>query len=98
MTRFIIIVFVCVLGGWGPQPAPAIPQTPRATTGPASGDGQMQLGNFSVSLAVKDIAASRAFYEKLGFKQVAGAQAQNRLILKNSCSTIALIHEPRYTR
>jgi predicted lactoylglutathione lyase len=32
--------------------------------------------NFSVSLAVKDIAASRAFYEKLGFKQIAGDQAQ----------------------
>jgi catechol 2,3-dioxygenase-like lactoylglutathione lyase family enzyme len=44
----------------------------------------MQLGNFSVSLAVKDIAASRAFYEKLGFKQVAGDQAQNWLILQNS--------------
>ena len=35
----------------------------------------MQLGNFSVSLAVKDIAASRAFYEKLGFAQIAGAVA-----------------------
>ena len=77
MTRFIIIVFVCFLGGCGSQPAPATPQTPLATSGPASGDGQMQLGNFSVSLAVKDIAASRAFYEKLGFKQIAGDQAQN---------------------
>ena len=35
----------------------------------------MQLGNFSVSLAVKDIAASRAFYEKLGFTQIAGGLA-----------------------
>jgi predicted lactoylglutathione lyase len=41
----------------------------------------MQLGNFSVSLAVKDIAASRAFYEKLGFKPIAGDHAQNWLIL-----------------
>ena len=47
----------------------------------------MQLGNFSVSLAVKDIAASRAFYEQLGFKQIAGDQAQNWLILQNSTST-----------
>ena len=58
----------------------------------------MQLGNFSVSLAVKDIAASRAFYEKLGFKQVAGDQAQNWLVLQNSTSTIGLFHGPQYTR
>ena len=50
----------------------------------------MQLGNFSVSLAVKDLAASRAFYEKLGFKQVGGDQAQNWLILQNETSTIGL--------
>jgi DNA-binding PadR family transcriptional regulator len=87
MMRFIIIVVVCFLGGCASQPAPATSQTPLANTGPASGDGQMQLGNFSVSLAVKDIAASRAFYEKLGFKQIAGDQAQNWLILQNSTST-----------
>jgi catechol 2,3-dioxygenase-like lactoylglutathione lyase family enzyme len=50
----------------------------------------MQLGNFSVSLSVKDIAASREFYEKLGFKQIGGDQAQNWLILQNSTSTIGL--------
>ena len=58
----------------------------------------MQLGNFSVSLAVKDIAASRAFYEKLGFKQVAGDQARNWLILQNSTATIGLFQGPQYTR
>jgi catechol 2,3-dioxygenase-like lactoylglutathione lyase family enzyme len=98
MARFIIVIFVGVLGGWNLLAAPATPQTPLATTRPASGDGQMQLGNFSVSLAVKDIAASRAFYEKLGFKQVAGDQAQNWLILQNSTSTIGLFQGPRYTR
>ena len=36
----------------------------------------MTLGNFSVSLAVKDIAASRAFYEKLGFRVIAGNPAE----------------------
>ena len=65
------------------------PQTPRAATGPASGDRQMQLGNFSVSLAVKDIAASRAFYEKLGFRD-RRRRGQNWLILQNSTSTIGL--------
>jgi catechol 2,3-dioxygenase-like lactoylglutathione lyase family enzyme len=97
MTRFILVGFVCFLGGWGLQAAPAS-QRPLATTGPVSGDRPMHLGNFSVSLAVKDIAASRAFYEKLGFKQIAGDQAQNWLILQNSTSTIGLFHGPQFTR
>jgi len=50
----------------------------------------MNLGAFSVSLAVKDLAASRAFYEKLGFVQVAGDPAQNWLILRNGETTIGL--------
>ena len=50
----------------------------------------MQLGAFSISLAVKDIAASRAFYEKLGFEQVFGDQTQNWLILRNGETTIGL--------
>jgi len=50
----------------------------------------MKLGNFSVSLAVKDLAASRAFYEKLGFTQIGGEPAQNWLILQNGAATIGL--------
>lgn len=50
----------------------------------------MRLGNFSISLAVKDIAASRAFYEKLGFRVFGGDQTQNWLILQNETSTIGL--------
>jgi catechol 2,3-dioxygenase-like lactoylglutathione lyase family enzyme len=50
----------------------------------------MRLGNFSVSLAVKDIAASRAFYEKLGFRVTGGDQARNWLILQNETATIGL--------
>jgi len=50
----------------------------------------MQLGNFSISLAVKDIAASQAFYEKLGFKVFGGDASQNWLILQNGNSTIGL--------
>jgi catechol 2,3-dioxygenase-like lactoylglutathione lyase family enzyme len=50
----------------------------------------MNLGNFSVSLAVKDIGASRAFYTKLGFRPVGGDQAKNWLILQNKTSTIGL--------
>lgn len=50
----------------------------------------MQLGNFSISLAVKDIAASQAFYEKLGFKVFAGDASKNWLILKNGDHAIGL--------
>ena len=50
----------------------------------------MELGAFSVSLSVKDIAASRAFYEKLGFKSMGGDVAQNWLILKNGDHVIGL--------
>lgn len=50
----------------------------------------MQLGAFSVSLAVKDIAASQAFYEKIGFKYFAGDASNNWLILKNGDHAIGL--------
>ena len=50
----------------------------------------MQLGNFSISLAVKDLEASKTFYEKFGFKIFAGNAAQNWLILKNGDHVIGL--------
>ena len=43
-----------------------------------------------MSLAVKDIGASRVFYEKLGFRVFMGDQAKNWLILQNETSTIGL--------
>ena len=50
----------------------------------------MQLGAFSSSLAVRDIKASQAFYEKLGFKPFAGDVSQNWLIMKNGEHVIGL--------
>ena len=50
----------------------------------------IRLGNFSVSLTVKDIAKSREFYEKLGFHVILGDQKKNWLILQNETSTIGL--------
>ncbi len=50
----------------------------------------MQLGAFSVSLAVKDLEASRQFYEKFGFKAFAGDASQKWLILKNGDHVIGL--------
>ena len=50
----------------------------------------MELGAFSISLAVKDLEASRAFYEKLGFEEFHGDASQNWLILKNGDHVIGL--------
>jgi catechol 2,3-dioxygenase-like lactoylglutathione lyase family enzyme len=50
----------------------------------------MQLGAFSVSLAVKDLQASKSFYEKFGFRTFAGDASQNWLILKNGDHVIGL--------
>jgi len=50
----------------------------------------MELGAFSVSLSVKDIEESKAFYQKIGFKKIGGEQLQNWLILRNGDHTIGL--------
>ncbi|MDO9477481.1 MAG: VOC family protein [Pseudohongiella sp.] len=50
----------------------------------------MELGAFSISLAVKDIAASKAFYEKLGFTVFGGKQEDNWLIMKSGTTLIGL--------
>jgi catechol 2,3-dioxygenase-like lactoylglutathione lyase family enzyme len=50
----------------------------------------MRLGNFSVSLAVKDLAASRAFYEKLGFRDKGSADGKTWIVLQNESCTIGL--------
>ena len=50
----------------------------------------MELGAFSVSLAVKNLQASRAFYETLGFSAMGGDAAQGWLILKNGSTVIGL--------
>jgi catechol 2,3-dioxygenase-like lactoylglutathione lyase family enzyme len=53
-------------------------------------ENDMDLGAFSISLAVKDIETSRAFYEKFGFEVVGGDASQNWLILRNGDHTIGL--------
>lgn len=50
----------------------------------------MELGAFSISLSVKDIEASRNFYEKFGFRVMGGDQSQNWLILNNGDTVIGL--------
>ena len=55
-------------------------------------EGTMKLGAFSVSLNVKDLAASRQFYEALGFTVSSGEMAKNYLIMKNENALIGLFH------
>jgi lactoylglutathione lyase len=50
----------------------------------------VKLGAFSISLAVKDISASRLFYEKLGFTAFGGDQAKGWLIMKSGAATLGL--------
>jgi catechol 2,3-dioxygenase-like lactoylglutathione lyase family enzyme len=52
----------------------------------------MELGAFSISLTVKDLAKSRAFYERFGFNVIGGDASQNWLILRNGDHTIGLFH------
>ena len=59
---------------------------------PAKKDEPVQLGNFCISLTVKDIKASKAFYEKLDFKQVSGNLDQNWIVLQNGTTKIGLFH------
>ncbi|MEP0711113.1 VOC family protein [Algoriphagus sp.] len=51
---------------------------------------EMKLGAFSVSLSVKNLEASKSFYEKLGFAQVGGSMESNYLIMKNEGTLIGL--------
>jgi lactoylglutathione lyase len=58
----------------------------------------MDLGNFSVSLNVKDLEASRAFYAKLGFEPVAGDASQNWLIMQNPGRTTIGLFQGMFER
>lgn len=50
----------------------------------------MKLGAFSISLSVKDLKTSKAFYEKLGFKAMGGSMDKNYLIMKNENALVGL--------
>lgn len=65
---------------------PDLPQPPETLP------GSLDLGVFSLSLAVADLEASLAFYEKLGFVEVGGSRDENYLILKNGETTLGLFH------
>ncbi len=80
MKLLLLCVFMFALGGF----------VMNDNTPTEKKEAPLRLGNFSVSLAVKDLAASREFYEKLGFKVVGGEAKQNWLILQNETSNIGI--------
>ncbi len=53
----------------------------------------MKLGAFSISLSVKNLQASKEFYEQLGFSVFAGGESMNYLIMKNEQTLVGLFHE-----
>ena len=63
---------------------------PTVAAAPTGLPGSLELGAFSVSLGVADLAASLAFYEKLGFEVTGGAAEHHYLILKNGETTLGL--------
>ena len=84
MKRFTVSLAMYTLAGC------ASTMAPEPNAGHSGESTDMRLGNFSVSLAVKDIKASRGFYEKLGFRAVGGNADENWLILQNETSTIGI--------
>jgi catechol 2,3-dioxygenase-like lactoylglutathione lyase family enzyme len=81
MIRIIVSLMLCFAVSCSHRSDPE-PSKPK-------GDTTMRLGNFSMSLAVKDLTVSRAFYEKLGFRAV-GGNGKNYTIMQNETSTIGL--------
>ena len=84
MKRNVLCVVLCFLAGAASMYAV------KAFAGEKKEEAPLRLGKFTVSLAVKDIAVSRAFYEKLGFKVSSGDQAKKWLVLQNETATIGL--------
>ena len=67
-------------------------ELPTVPSADANLPGTMELGAFSMSLNVADLAKSQAFYEALGFEVTGGDPEHNYLILKNGETTIGLFH------
>ena len=65
---------------------------PRVERADPNLPGSVELGAFSISINVKDLDASRVFYEALGFEVAGGDPEQNYLIMKNGESTIGLFY------
>jgi len=83
MKRLSVTLTIGALTAW------ALTSTALLRAAQKNGDSPVRLGNFSVSLTVKDLATSRSFYEKLGFRALPFG-AKNFVILQNETATIGL--------
>lgn len=82
---------LCLVAASGCASTPSTHPDDEAGIDQANMDPDMiRLGNFSVSLAVKDLNASREFYEKIGFRVFGGDASGGWLILQNESCTIGL--------
>ena len=84
MIRFVSCMLVCFLGGVASMRAGQAASQEKQAERPA------RLGNFSVSLTVKDLNAARNFYEKLGFRPKGEHGGPNWVVLQNDTATIGL--------
>ena len=83
MTRNLVVAVLFFLGGYMVQQSNGVPPSSKAE------DQAVSLGNFSVSLAVKDLAKSRDFYEKLGF-HVRSGDKKKWVVMQNDFAIIGL--------
>jgi catechol 2,3-dioxygenase-like lactoylglutathione lyase family enzyme len=91
MKRYNLgLIAMMFVGAWTSYLLPTIQQENPRQIEAEQDEEAMQLGNFSVSLSVKDLMASKAFYEKLDFAQVGGEVEQNYVIMQNGTTTIGL--------
>lgn len=92
-TTLAVSLFIAMMAGQNSicQHSPVTPANLANANGLESmSEEKLQFGNFSVSLAVKDLSVSREFYEKLDFEQVGGEEKHNYLIMQNGTTTIGL--------
>lgn len=91
LNRFLFAMTLMVVSTAATHKGSVQAQEARSATGPMKAEtDKLQFGNFSVSLTVKDIKASKAFYEKLDFAQIHGNLDQNWVIMQNGTTTIGL--------
>lgn len=83
-----ILVFAAALSLGSCQAVDVQNATPQPDT--TQRKSTMELGNFSVSLAVKDLKTSLAFYEKLGFAKCGGDATQGWIVLRNGPARVGL--------
>lgn len=86
MKKLLLLLWAAA-GSLGAYQAGGEQAAPRDETTEAT---EMDLGAFSISLAVQDLARSRAFYEALGFEQIGGKAEHRYLILRNGAAVVGL--------